>query len=123
MKSFLTVRSSMPKTFARFFRETASESVRKVHQLRQSFLSMRRIEARRRKASAFRVRFSKSLAKRRQRLSHAKVRSTTQRRGRSSKPFGLIGAFDDVDLKVRQDFGRSLLKDRALISAVSKELL
>src|SRR5450631_3197262 len=32
------------------------------------------------------------------------------------KPFGLIGAFDDFDLKVRQDFGRSLLKDRALIS-------
>jgi hypothetical protein len=35
---------------------------------------------------AFRVRFSKSFAKRRQRLSHAKVRSTTQRRGRSSNP-------------------------------------
>ena len=64
----------------------ALESVRKVNQLRQSFLSMRRIEARRRKASALRVRFSKSLAKRRQRLSHAKVRSTTQRRGRSSNP-------------------------------------
>src|ERR1700730_9295926 len=44
------------------------------------------IEARRRKASAFRVRFSKSLARRRQRLNHAKVRSTTQRRGRSSNP-------------------------------------
>src|ERR1700730_16891152 len=41
---------------------------------------MRRIEARRRKASAFRVRFSKSLARRRQRLNHAKVRSTTQSR-------------------------------------------
>jgi hypothetical protein len=26
---------------------------------------------------------------------------------RKLKPFGLIGAFDDVDLKVRQDFGRS----------------
>ena len=39
------------------------------------------------------------------------------------KPFGLIGAFDDFDMKVRQDFGRSLLKDRSLISAVSKELL
>jgi len=39
------------------------------------------------KASAFRARFSKSLANRRQRLSQAKVRSTTQRRGRSSNPF------------------------------------
>ena len=64
-----------------------SESVRKVRQVRQSFLSMRRIEARRRKASAFRVRFSKSLARRRQRLSQAKVRSTTHRRGKTAKPF------------------------------------
>jgi hypothetical protein len=39
------------------------------------------------------------------------------------KPFGLTGAFDDFDLKVRQDFDRSLLKDRTLISAISKELL
>ena len=53
----------------------------------KAFLSMRRIEARRRKASAFRVRFSKSLARRRQRLSQAKVRSTTHRRGKTAKPF------------------------------------
>ena len=65
----------------------ALESVRKVRQVRQSFLSMRQIEARRRKASAFRVRFSKSLARRRQRLSQAKVRSTTHRRGKTAKPF------------------------------------
>ncbi len=63
------------------------KSVRKVRQVRQSFLSMRQIEARRRKASAFRVRFSKSLARRRQRLSQAKVRSTTHRRGKTAKPF------------------------------------
>jgi hypothetical protein len=40
--------------------------------------------------------------------------------GQHHKSFGLIGAFGDFDLKVRQDFGGSLLKDRAL-SAVSKE--
>ena len=33
-----------------------------------------------------RLRFSKSLARRRQRLSHAKVRSTTQRIGSTTKP-------------------------------------
>ena len=31
--------------------------------------------------------FSKSLARRRFRFSHAKVRSTTQRRGKTTKPF------------------------------------
>ena len=58
---------------------------------------MRRIEARRKNAKALRVRFSKSLANRRHRLSQAKVRSTTQRRGRTSKPFGVIRALDDFD--------------------------
>ena len=39
-----------------------------------------------RKASALRLRFSQSLANRRQRLSQAKVRSTTQRLGWTTKP-------------------------------------
>src|SRR6476646_9627473 len=38
------------------------ESVRRLHAGLQSFLSMRRIEARRKNASAFRLRFSQSLA-------------------------------------------------------------
>src|SRR5438128_1405254 len=45
---------------------------------------MRRIEASRRNASALRLRFSQSLASLRQRLSQAKVRSTTERRGRAA---------------------------------------
>jgi hypothetical protein len=53
----------------------------------QSFRSIRRIDASWRNASALRLRFSKSLARRRQRLSQAKVRSTTQRIGRTTKPF------------------------------------
>ena len=65
----------------------ALESVRKVHTGLQSFRSIRRIDASCRNASALRLRFSKSLARRRQRLSHAKVRSTTQRIGRTTKPF------------------------------------
>src|ERR1700722_3230631 len=51
-----------------------------------SFLSISRIEASLMNARALRVRFSKSLANRRHRLSQAKVRSTAQRLGRTSKP-------------------------------------
>src|ERR1700674_5335630 len=47
------------------------KSVRRLQAGLQSFLSMRRIEARRKNASAFRLRFSQSLASLRQRLSHA----------------------------------------------------
>ena len=63
-----------------------SELVRKVHTGLQSFRSIRRIDASCRNARALRLRLSKSLARRRQRLSHAKVRSTTQRIGRTTKP-------------------------------------
>jgi len=42
------------------------------------------IEARRRNASAFRLRFSQSLARRLHRPSRANVRSTTQRFGRTT---------------------------------------
>ena len=65
----------------------ALESVRKHQAGLQSFRSMRRIEASRRNASALRLRFSQSLASLRQRLSHAKVRSTIQRRGSTTNPF------------------------------------
>jgi hypothetical protein len=63
-----------------------SESVRRVQAGLQSFLSMRRIEARRKNASAFRLRFSQSLASLRQRLSQAIVRSTIQRFGKTTNP-------------------------------------
>src|SRR5258708_4707594 len=63
------------------------ESARKHQAGLQSFRSMRRIEASRRNASALRLRFSQSLASLRQRLSQAKVRSTTQRRGSTTNPF------------------------------------
>ena len=64
----------------------ALESVRRLQAGLQSFLSMRRIDARRKNAKAFRLRHSQSLAKRRQRLSHAMVRSTIQRLGKTTKP-------------------------------------
>src|SRR5271166_5754097 len=63
-----------------------SESVHEVHEGLQSRLSIMRMEASLTKVSAVRVRFSKSFARRRQRLSQANVRSTIQRLGRTSKP-------------------------------------
>ena len=62
------------------------ESVHEVYQGLQSFRNMSRMDASRRKANALRLRFSKSLARRRQRLSQAIVRSTIQRFGRTTKP-------------------------------------
>jgi len=44
------------------------------------------MEASLRKARALRLRFSQSLASRRQRLSQAMVRSTSQRLGSTTKP-------------------------------------
>ncbi len=69
------------------------EPVRKVYEGLQSLRSMRRMEASRRNASALSVRFSKSLARRRQRFSQAIVRSTTQRIGRTSNPLALSDRF------------------------------
>ena len=66
--------------------ENALESVRKDHVGLHSFLSMRRMEDSLRNASALRLRHSQSLANRRHRPSQAKVRSTTQRRGSTTKP-------------------------------------
>ena len=63
-----------------------SESVRKLHDGLQSFRIMRRIEASFRKASALALRHSQSRARRRQRPSQAKVRSTIQRLGSTTKP-------------------------------------
>jgi Trypsin-like peptidase domain len=62
------------------------ESVRRLQAGLRSFLSMRRIDARRKNASAFLLRFSQSLASRRQRLSQAMERSTIQRLGRTTNP-------------------------------------
>jgi len=63
-----------------------SESVPYLHEGLQSFRSMRRIEARRRKMRALRLRFSQSLAKRRHRFNQAIDRSTIQRLGKATKP-------------------------------------
>ena len=58
----------------------------KLRQGLQSFRSMRRMEASFKKARPLQLRFSQSLARRRQRLSQAIVRSTIQRLGSCTKP-------------------------------------
>ena len=75
--------STEPSLFVAFI---VSESVRKVYVFKQSFLIIRRIDARMRKARAVLVRFSKSLARRRHLPSQANVLSTTHRLGMTSKP-------------------------------------
>ena len=78
-----------------------------------------RIDARRKNASALRLRFSQSLASLRQRLSQAMVRSTTQRRG-STTVLGVIGALDDFSFELRQEFRERPLEFGSLIAAVGK---
>src|ERR1700730_3954055 len=79
----LTQMQKRPLSVGLFF---SLESVRRLQAGLHSFLSMRRIEARRKNARAFRLRHSQSLAKRRQRLSQAMVRSTIQRFGKTTNP-------------------------------------
>src|SRR5271156_2200699 len=62
------------------------ESVRGLYQGLHSFRTRRRMEASLRKARALRLRFSQSLASRRQRFNQARVRSTIQRFGKGTNP-------------------------------------
>ena len=64
-----------------------TESLSGKIMLDHSFLSMSLIDARRRNARPRRLRFSQSLARRLHRPSHANVRSTTHRLGKTMKPF------------------------------------
>ena len=73
------------------------------------------------KASALRLRFSQSLASRRQRLSQAMVRSTTQRLGWTTKPFTRSDRLTISGLEIGQDAGQGAVKDRALIGAVGEQ--
>ena len=77
------------------------------------------MEARRRNASALRLRHSQSFASRRQ-PSQAKVRSPIQRLGRTTKAF-LIRPLDDLDLHARHNSSDGSLKLRPSIAAVGKE--
>ena len=79
------------------------------------------MEARRRKARALRLRFSQSLARRRQRLSQPMVRSTIQRLG-STRTLCAVGPLDDLHVDARQHFAQRLPEHRPLIAAIGVEL-
>ena len=64
---------------------------------------------------------SKSLARRRLRPSPAKVRSTTQPRGRTSKPLGGIGTLDDFARPPAQP-GERLLELVAGVAAIGEDV-
>ena len=74
------------------------------------------------KASALRLRFSQSLASRRQRLSQAMVRSTTQRLGWTTKPFTRSDRLTiSVSRSGRMPARARYVKDRPLIGAVGEQ--
>ena len=83
---------------------------------------MRRIEARRKNASALRLRFSQlgepatAVKPRNGALDDPAARE-------HDKCFGLIGALDDFSFELGQDFRQRLLEFRPLIAAVGKQLL
>ena len=79
------------------------------------------MDAKRRNASAFRLRFSQSLPSRRHRPSQAKVRSTTHRLGKTAKPFA-YRTLDDLHVYPRDDLRYGGAKHRALITAIGVEL-
>ncbi len=72
-------------------------------------------------ASADATDFSQSFANRRHLPSHAKVRSTTQRRGRTSRPLGLIGPLDDLE-RERSDLLQCALQLRSGINTIGEDM-
>ena len=89
-----------------------------------SFLSMRRMDASRRNASALWLRFSQSLASLRQRLSQAMERSTSQRLGSTTKPLGVILrlTISKVSSSRKYRLGSTVSEDRSLLGAVGEQL-
>ena len=80
-----------------------------------------RMWATRTQATALAMVASKSLARRRQRPSQAKVRSTTQRRGKHLEALGGVGALDDLD-RPGPSLANEALELFAGIAAVGKEM-
>src|SRR5476651_1391994 len=112
----IAMQSVKKVTHARFL-----ESVRRDHAGLHSFLSMSLIEARRRNASALRLRISQSLARRLHRPSHANVRSTTPPLREDNKSFCVIGTLDDLHIHPLHYFCHGAAKQRALIAAIGVE--
>ena len=83
---------------------------------------MRRMEARWRKASALWLRFSQSLASRRQRLSQPMVRSTIQRCGSTTKPLASSRRLTISITRPGMTLAIAIQEDRPCIGAVCEQL-
>ena len=84
---------------------------------------MRRMEARWRNASAFRLRFSQSLANLRQRPSQAQSSFDNPPPRQDFETFRRIGTLDDFGHEIGQSFLLRIAKLRSLIAAISEQLL
>jgi hypothetical protein len=73
-----------------------------------------------RNAASVSARFSKSLARQRLRPNHEKVRSTTHRRGRTSKPFMSSLRLNDLEAQVGL-LGNGGIDLRGFVSAVGPD--
>ena len=82
---------------------------------------MRRIDASLRKASALRLRFSQSLANRRQRLSQPMVRSTIHRFGSTTKPLCRSDRLTISVSRAGQDARQGAVKLWSFIGAVGEQ--
>ena len=79
------------------------------------------MEASLRKPSALRLRFSQSLASRRQRLSQGDGAFNNPALGQHDEALGAIGSLDDLGLELGLDASQCAMKDRPLIGAVGEQ--
>ena len=80
------------------------------------------MEASCRNASAFRLRFSQSLASSAA-IEPGKRALDNPAFGQDNKPFGLIRALDDLHVQMRANFGQRGAEFRSLIATVGEQLL
>ena len=81
---------------------------------------MRRIDARRKNASALRFRFSRILGKPSAAVEPGDGTLDNPTAGKHHESFGVIGALDDFSFELRQEFRERPLEFGSLIAAVGK---
>src|ERR1700676_3339563 len=84
---------------------------------------MRRMDARRRKASALWLRFSQSLASRRTAVEPADCSLDNPALRQNDKTLGLIATAHDLGYQARHCYRQSVLEQRSGIGGVGKQLL
>src|SRR3954454_15513160 len=98
------------------------ESVREHHAGLHSLLSMRRMDANRRKASAFRLRFSQSFTRASASTKPSEGAFDNRSFWEDDEAASLIRAFDDFNVHACQYLLQSAAEHRALITAIRVKL-